>query len=104
MYNLHLPGCLVFALRPVSSRSMAGLGVFGERGGGGGEELEGVLLHDFIFFSTDCTFSIASSGILSETVSGPRLTRVDVTVMNKDYVSRYLQSFEKIKAAENSWG
>ena len=72
--------------------------------GGGGEELEGVLLHDFIFFSTDCTFSIASSGILCETVSGPRLTRVDVTVMNKDYVTRYLQSSERIKSAENSWG
>ena len=66
---------------------------------GEGEELDGVLLHAFIFFST-----FASSGILCETVSGPRLTRVDVTVMNKDYVSRYLQSFEKIKAAENSWG
>ena len=80
---------------------MAGLGVFE---GGGSEELDGVLLHAFIFFSTDCTFSFASSGILRETVSGPRLTRVDVTVMNKDYVSRYLQSFETIKAAENSWG
>ena len=75
---------------------MAGLEVFEE---GGGEELDGVLLHAFIFFST-----FASSGILCETVSGPRLTRVDVTVMNKDYVSRYLQSFEIIKAAENSWG
>ena len=77
---------------------MAGLGVF-EEGGGGGEELDGVFLHAFIFFST-----FVSSGILCETVSGPRLTRVDVTVMNKDYVSRYLQSFEIIKAAENSWG
>ena len=66
---------------------------------GEGEELDGVLLHAFIFFST-----FASSGILCETVSGPRLTRVDVTVMNKDYVSRYLQSMEIIKAAENSWG
>ena len=66
---------------------------------GEGEELDGVLLHAFIFFST-----FASSGILCETVSGPRLTRVDVTVMNKDYVSRYLQSLEIIKAAENSWG
>ena len=66
---------------------------------GEGEELDGVLLHAFIFFST-----FASSGILCETVSGPRLTRVDVTVMNKDYVSRYLQSIENIKAAENSWG
>ena len=80
---------------------MASLGVFEE---GEGEELDGVLLHAFIFFSTDCTFSIASSGILCETVSGPRLTRVDVTVMNKDNVSRYLQSSEIIKAAENSWG
>ena len=76
---------------------MAGLEVFEE--GGGGEELDGVLLHAFIFFST-----FASSGILCETVSGPRLTRVGVTVMNKDYVSRYLQSSETIKAAENSWG
>ena len=76
---------------------MAGLGVFEE--GGGCEELDGVLLHAFIFFST-----IASSGILCETVSGPRLTRVDVTVMNKDYFSGYLQSLEIIKAAENSWG
>ena len=75
---------------------MAGLGVFEE---GGSEELDGVLLHGFIFFST-----FASSGILCETVSGPRLTRVDVTVMNKDNVSRYLQSSEIIKAAENSWG
>ena len=66
---------------------------------GEGEELDGVLLHAFIFFST-----FASSGILCETVSGPRLTRVDVTVMNKDNVSRYLQSSEMIKAAENSWG
>ena len=66
---------------------------------GEGEELDGVLLHAFIFFST-----FASSGILCETVSGPRLTRVDVTVMNKDNVSRYLQSSEIIKAAENSWG
>ena len=39
-----------------------------------------------------------------ETVSGPRLTRADVTVMNKDYFSGYLQSLEIIKAAENSWG
>ena len=75
---------------------MAGLGVFEE---GEGEELDGVLLHLLFFFST-----FASSGILCETVSGPRLTRVDVTVMNKDYVSRYLQSSEIIKAAENSWG
>ena len=81
---------------------MASLGVFEE--GGGGDELDDVLLHAFIFFSTDCTFSIASSGILCETVSGPRLTRVDVTVMNKDNVNRYLQSSEMIKAAENSWG
>ena len=72
--------------------------------GGGSEELDGVLLHAFIFFSTDCTFSFASSGILRETVSGPRLTRVDVIVMNKDYVGQYLQSIETIKAAENSWG
>ena len=91
-------------LSPVSSTSMAGLAVFEEMGGGGGEELDGILLHAFIFFSTDCTFSFASSGILRETVSGPPLTRVDVTVMNKDYVSRYLQSSETIKAAENSWG
>ena len=100
MYNLYLPGsglCLPYPtldtrlsliLRPVSGPSMAGLGVFE----GGGEELDGVLLLAFIFFSTDCTFSFASSGILRETVSGPRLTRVDVTVMNKDYVSRDLQS------------
>ena len=78
-------------LSPVSSTSMAGLAVFEEMGGGG-EELDGILLHAFIFFSTDCTFSFASSGILRETVSGPRLTRVDVIVMNKDYVSRDLQS------------
>ena len=90
-------------LRPVSSPSTAGLGVFEEEGGVC-EELDGVLLLAFIFFSTDCTFSFASSGILRETVSGPQLTRVDVTVMNKDYVSRYLQSSETIKAAENSWG
>ena len=52
-------------LRPVSSTSMAGLAVFEEMGGGGGgEELDGILLHAFIFFSTDCTFSFASSGIL----------------------------------------
>ena len=113
MYNLYLPGsglCLPYPtldtrlsliLRPVSGPSMAGLGVFE---GGGSEELDGVLLHAFIFFSTDCTFSFASSGILRETVSGPRLTRVDVIVMNKDYVSRDLQSIETIKAAENSWG
>ena len=74
---------------------MAGLGVLRR---GEGEELD-VFLHAFIFFST-----FASSGILCETVSGPRLTRVDVTVMNKDNVSRYLQSLEIIKAAENSWG
>ena len=42
---------------------MAGLGVFEE--GGGVEELDGVFLHAFIFFST-----FASSGILCETVSG----------------------------------
>ena len=77
---------------------MAGLGVF-EEGGEGGEELDGVFLHAFIFFST-----FVSSGILCETVSGPRLTRVDVTVMNKDYVTQYLQSSEKKKSAENSWG
>ena len=70
---------------------MVGLGVF-EEGRGGGEKLDGVLSHAFIFFSTDCTFSFASSGILRETVSGPRLTRVDVIAMNKDYVSRDLQS------------
>ena len=70
---------------------MVGLGVF-EEGRGGGEKLDGVLSDAFIFFSTDCTFSFASSGILRETVSGPRLTRVDVIVMNKDYVSRDLQS------------
>ena len=70
---------------------MVGLGVF-EEGRGGGEKLDGVLSHAFIFFSTDCTFSFASSGILRETVSGPRLTRVDVIVMNKDYISRDLQS------------
>ena len=75
---------------------MAGLGVLRR---GEGEELDVVLLCAFIFFST-----FASSGILCETVSGPRLTRVDVTVMNKDYVSRYLQSSEIIKAAESSWG
>ena len=50
-------------LSPVSSTSMAGLAVFEEMGGGG-EELDGILLHAFIFFSTDCTFSFASSGIL----------------------------------------
>ena len=77
---------------------------FLRRGEGGGEELDSILLHAFIFFSTDCTFSIASSGILCETVLGPRLTLVDVTVMNKDYFSGYLQSLETIKAAENSWG
>ena len=76
---------------------MAGLGVFEE--GGGGEELDGVVFARLYFFST-----FVSSGILCETVSGPRLTRVDVTVMNKDNVSRYLQSSEIIKAAENSWG
>ena len=65
---------------------MAGLGVF-EEGGGGGEELDGVFFSRLYFFST-----FVSSGILCETVSGPRLTRVDVIVMNKDYVSRYLQS------------
>ena len=64
---------------------MAGLGVFEE--GGGGEELDGVFFARLYFFST-----FVSSGILCETVSGPRLTRVDVIVMNKDYVSRYLQS------------
>ena len=80
---------------------MAVFRVFEERGD---EELDGVLLLAFIFSSTDCTFSFVSSGILRETVLGPRLTRVDVTVMNKDYVSRYLQSIEIIKAAENSWG
>ena len=68
------------------------------------EELDGVLSLAFIFFSTDCMFSFASSGILRETVSGPRLTRVDDPVMNKDDVSLYLQSMETIKAAENSWG
>ena len=51
-------------LSPVSSTSMAGLAVFEEMGGGGGEELDGILLHAFIFFSTDCTFSFVSSGIL----------------------------------------
>ena len=56
---------------------MAGLGVFEE---GGDEELDGVLLHAFIFFVS----TFASSGILCETVSSPRLTRGDVTVMNKD--------------------
>ena len=91
-------------LRPVSSPSLAGLGVLRREGEGGCEELDGVLSLAFIFFSTDCTFSFASSGILRETVSGPRLTRVDVTVMDKDYVSRYLQSIEITKAAENSWG
>ena len=64
---------------------MAGLGVFEE--GGGGEELDGVFFARLYFFST-----FVSSGILCETVSGPRLTRVDVIVMNKDYVSRDLQS------------
>ena len=64
---------------------MAGLGVFEE--GGGGEELDGVVFARLYFFST-----FVSSGILCETVSGPRLTRVDVIVMNKDYVSRDLQS------------
>ena len=54
---------------------------------GGGEELDGVFFARLYFFST-----FVSSGILCETVSGPRLTRVDVIVMNKDYVSRYLQS------------
>ena len=48
---------------------MADLGVF--EGGGGGEELDDVFVLAFIFFSTDCTFPFASSGILRETVSGP---------------------------------
>ena len=51
-----------------------------------------------LFFSRP----IVRSGILRETVSGPQLTRVDVTVMNKDYVSRYLQSSGNKRAAENS--
>ena len=75
---------------------MAGLWVFQE---GGDEEPDGVLLLAFIFSSTDWTFSFVSSGILRDTVLGPRLTRVDVTVMNKDYVNRYLQSIEIMKAA-----
>ena len=80
MYNLYLPGsglCLPYPtldtrlsliLRPVSGPSMADLGVFE---GGGGEELDDVFVLAFIFFSTDCTFPFASSGILRETVSGP---------------------------------
>ena len=36
-------------------------------------------------------------------VSGPRLTRVDVIVMNKDYVGQYLHSVEIKKVAENFW-
>ena len=35
---------------------------------------------------------------------GPGPTRVDVTVINKDYVGWYLQCEEKFKVAENSWG
>ena len=76
---------------------MAGLGVFEE--GRGGLRIRRCFVARLYFFST-----FVSSGILCETVSGPRLTRVDVTVMNKDNVSRYLQSSEIIKAAENSRG
>ena len=34
---------------------------------------------------------------------GPQPTRVDITVINKDYVGWYLQCVEIFKVAENSW-
>ena len=54
---------LSLILRPVSSPSMAGGGVF-EEGGRGGGELDGVLLLAFFLSQPIVLFSSASSGIL----------------------------------------
>ena len=71
----------------------------------GDEELDDVLLFAlYFFFSRPIVhFSFASREILRETVSDPRLTHMDVTVINKDYVGWYLQSVYICKAAENFW-
>ena len=81
---------------------MAGDKVFEE---GGGKNYMMFCRSSFIFFSRPIVhFSFASVGILRETVKGPGPTRVDVTVINKDYVGWYLQCVEIFKVAENSWG
>ena len=90
---------LSLILRPAST----GDKVFEE--GGGGRITWCFVAHRLFFFSRPIVhFSFASVGILRETVKGPGPTRVDVTVINKDYVGWYLQCVEIFKVAENSWG
>lgn len=48
-------------------------------------------------------FSFARGGILRETVSGLRLIRVNVVVINKYHAGWYLQSVKKWKVTENLW-
>ena len=55
---------LSLILRPVSSPSMAGGGVFEEGGREGGGELDGVFLLAFFLSQPIVLFSSASSGIL----------------------------------------
>ena len=87
-------------LRPAST----GDKVFEEGGGGG--ELHGVLSLIVYFFFLDrlYIFHLQVLEFCVKLFKGPGPTRVDVTVINKDYVGWYLQCVEIFQVAENSWG
>ena len=86
-------------LRPVST----GDKVFEE---GGGENYMVFCRSSFIFFFLDrlYIFHLQVLEFCVKLFKGPGPTRVDVTVINKDYVGWYLQCVEIFKVAENSWG
>ena len=82
---------------------MAGDKVFEE--GGGGRITWCFAAHRLFFFLDRLyIFHLQVLEFCVKLFKGPGPTRVDVTVINKDYVGWYLQCVEKFKVAENSWG
>ena len=74
---------------------------------GGGENYMVFCRSSFIFFfflDRLYIFHLQVSEFYVKLFKGPGPTRVDVTVINKDYVGWYLQCVEIFKVAENSWG
>ena len=74
--------------------------------GGGGRITWCFVAHRLFFFFLDrlYIFHLQVLEFCVKLFKGPGPTRVDVTVINKDYVGWYLQCVEIFKVAENSWG
>ena len=79
---------------------------FLRKGGGGVKNYMVFCRSSFIFFFLDrlYIFHLQVLEFCVKLFKGPGPTRVDITVINKDYVGWYLQCVEIFKVAENSWG